>query len=352
MSRTDRVWFPLIAVGLLSLLLAGCGGGGGGSDDGDDNGTTVTFTHSPMDLDDVLYIQPLGNLNPPGHTYPSDHIGFYFADPNQTYPIYAHATSTIIRIYKRTASNASGYDYKLTFRHTSKISSYLDHVVLSEAMLAAAGNLHEGSNEVSIAVTAGQTLGTAGGPPGDLKGMDLGVMDTSSSLPGFIHPERYYDGTRYCRAPLSYYPEPLRSSLYALVRCDGENKDGKIDYDVLGRLVGTWFSEGAGMDEWERQLSFVYEPQHPAQVRVSMGGELGLCEVFSIPDSAPRPAEVSEATGKVAYQLRYPYFNSNQPAAGLLIVQVTGPETIKVELFVGSQATDAEFTAAARTYIR
>ena len=142
--------------------------------------------------------------------------------------------------------------------------------------------------------------------------------------------------------------------IVSYAREDGVSLDVGFYYmaNALGRLVGTWFSEGAGMDEWERQLSFVYEPQHPAQVRVSMGGELGLCEVFSIPDSAPRPAEVPEATGKVAYQLRYPYFNSNQPAAGLLIVQVTGPETIKVELFVGSQATDAEFTAAARTYIR
>src|SRR5712672_3030835 len=42
-------------------------------------GPATLLTVTPMDLSDIREIAPLGNLNPPGHTFPTDHIYFYAA---------------------------------------------------------------------------------------------------------------------------------------------------------------------------------------------------------------------------------------------------------------------------------
>src|SRR5437588_12119875 len=42
--------------------------------------TKPAFTHSPLDLDAIRAITPLGNLNPRGgHIFPTDHIYFDYA---------------------------------------------------------------------------------------------------------------------------------------------------------------------------------------------------------------------------------------------------------------------------------
>ena len=40
------------------------------------------FHVSPVAVDQIRFIVPLGSLNPPGHTLPTDHIYFYVADPS------------------------------------------------------------------------------------------------------------------------------------------------------------------------------------------------------------------------------------------------------------------------------
>jgi hypothetical protein len=348
MGRVRASFFvvALLVVGMVGLV-AGCGGGGGG--DGSPNPPAVTnFTHSPLSLGDLMYIQPLGNLNPPGHTFPTDHIAFYFTDPLQTYSIYAPAAGTIVGVFNRTqAGPPVVYDYKLEISHGGTLRSYLDHVgELDPEILAQTGALPEGYQSVSVPVTGGQRIGSAGGRV-DAYAVDFGSYDTATTLPGFIHPEKYPTQTAHCTSPLSYYTGDLRASLYGHVRRSGEDKDGKIDFDVPGKLVGNWFSQGATADDWTRHLSFVYDPNEPSEVRIGLGGELGMTGAYEVPDTATDPAEVSAATGKVAYTLW-----QNGWQVGLLIAQVTGAETIRVEVFPSRTATDADFTEAARVYTR
>lgn len=332
-------------VGLLAMgALVGCGGGGSPV-----LPVVVTFTRAVMDTGDFAHIQPLGNLNPPGHTFPTDHIYFYFTDPTQTYPVYAPAAATITAIINRSSAGPPAYeDHKLDLRFSRTVRGYLDHVgALDPVIQAAVGALPEGRTVVSVAVAAGQRLGTAGGRAG-LYAMDLGTYDTSRTVAGLIHPEKYYDQTRYCTAPLSYYTGDLRTSLYAQVRRTGADKDGQMDLDQAGKLVGNWFAQGAAISDNERQLACVYDPNEPTEVRISMGGELGLAGVYAVPADAPDPATVGQAQGQVAYRL----LTSGATQVGLMLVQVTGPETLRVQVFPGSTAGTADFTAAARTYTR
>src|SRR5262245_2996759 len=64
------------------LLLAGCGGHHAPTDPNGwgvepPPGGAAQFTVSPLDLSKTPIITPLGNLNPPGHVLPTDHVYFY-----------------------------------------------------------------------------------------------------------------------------------------------------------------------------------------------------------------------------------------------------------------------------------
>jgi hypothetical protein len=173
----------------------------------------------------------------------------------------------------------------------------------------------------------------------------------------FANPARYGDDTRNADSALRFFAEPVRSALYAKVDRRGGDLDGKIDFDVNGRLAGNWFQDGLPVSESSvlaagpKQLAFVRAVEDASAVRISIGGALGLEGVYAVPVTAPDPATVSPESGRVAYRLFIGVPNAG-PAAGLLIVQMTDGETVRVQAFPGSQSADAPFTPAAQTYRR
>jgi hypothetical protein len=222
---------------------------------------------------------------------------------------------------------------------------YLDHVQLD-------GSITEGTM-----LTAGQRIGQSGSLT---YGIDLGVF-SSLKKNFFINPARYPPESVNGDAPLKYFEEPLRSRLYALVYTASGDRDGRFDYDVSGYLAGNWFLEGLPVEQsgnftaWPQHLAFVYDNYDPSSIRVSIGGTLGMVGAYAVQAGAPDPRTVSAATGKVAYQLTIgvpPGATPDPAKKGLLIVQMLDASRIRVEVFSGSQAADADFTSAARIYVR
>src|SRR5258706_4366242 len=128
---------------------------------------------SPVDPLLVDFILPLGNLNPPSHTFPTDHIYFYvgYLRPEiRQVPVFAAADGTVTAIVRHQL------DSKILVRTTSTFSYYIDHVVL-DAAIGQGGRL-----------TTGQRLRTSGS--GGV-GVDLGVINDTRTLSGFITPARY-----------------------------------------------------------------------------------------------------------------------------------------------------------------
>jgi hypothetical protein len=98
---------------------------------------------------------------------------------------------------------------------------------------------------------------------------------------------------------------------YAKVERSVRDKDGKIDFDVPGCLVGNWFLEGlvvhASMrgtpSVWEKQLAFVYDVRQANAIRISIGGAIAPAGAYRVAAGAPDPATVSPAAGKVRYEI-------------------------------------------------
>jgi hypothetical protein len=298
-------------------------------------GSSDRLRAAPLSPDEFTEIVPLGNLNPPGHTFPTDHVYFYLVEPKKTHPVYAPAAGTVDWVLETGRD-----DDKVVVRVTPTFRYYLGHVAL-------APGIRRGTP-----VAEGQRLGTFSGRA---YALDLGVVNDAVTRKGFVNPRRYPADTLHADSPLKHFREPLRATLYARVRRAGPDKDGQIDFDVPGRLVGNWFLDGLGERDsfqpgaWDKHLAFVRDVRDPAAVRIAVGGTLARAGVFAVPKDAPDPAEVSRRTGKVTYQL---LDVRNGTPCGLLLVELVEDDCVRVEVVPGSPRGTPGFSDRARRYRR
>jgi hypothetical protein len=306
------------------------------------------FSVSPIDPSEISGIVPLGNLNPlGGHVFPTDHIYLdYGGKPRLA--VRAPAEGTVYAIRDQLQGGA-----KIEIRVDAHLSYYLAHVLPDPAI------------RVGSPLKAGQVIGRVSGE----SLLDLGACDSRVRLRGFVNPVRYPESTLHTVSPLSLFAEPLKSQLLAKVRRGSRDKEGKIDYDQPGKLVGNWFHESqpvpqssAGRPEiWARQLAFVYDAREPQAIRVSVGGTVAPAGHYAVQPGAPDPATVSIDSGPVNYQLVDTSAPSGPAAAttlspptkGVLLVQLVDEDKLRVEWFPGQAPSVVErFTEAASLYRR
>jgi hypothetical protein len=284
-------------------------------------------------MSNIGSITPLGNLNPPGHTIPTDHI--YFYHPNPSVPVVAPAGGTVFEARR-------GQDDALYVNAAQGVMYYLAHLVLDT-------KIQNGSQ-----ITAGQALGVTST---FAQALDLGVSNDLVTL-FFARPARYPTQTLHADSPLKYFEEPVRSSLYSRVHRNGADKDGRIDFDRVGALSGNWFLEDLPVDNsmnvanGPQHLAFARDVSDPAQLRIAIGGSLSMPGAFWLADTAADPADITPATGLVAYTLYGNPAVRTGAGAGLLIVQMVTAERIQIETFPGSTAATASFTGASLFYVR
>ena len=301
----------------------------------------------PLDLAEIRSITPLGNLNPRGgHVFPTDHIYLDYGG-REGLPVRAPASGRVFAVRGQIRDA-----FKIEVQVNGRFSYYVAHVLpvkgLSVGSTVASGEI--------IAHTSGRSM------------LDLGCVDTQVTLKGFVNPDRYPESTLHCVSPLRLYDEPLRTQLYSKVMRDGADKDGRIDYDIAGRLVGNWFLEGLPVAEssrgspgtWAKQLAFAYDIGQPVIRHASIGGTIAPAGLYELSSVSPDPAEIDVKSGLVRLILTIPEPQENVPphhkatsATGILLVQMLTPSRVKVEFFRGRKAEEITgFTASARVYER
>ncbi len=332
---------------MVSVLLVG--GISCNKNSGDKSGNVYTgpneaskFLYSPIEVSKIKHLLSLGWLQPVGHTIPTDHVYFISTLPSGAppLPIYALTSGKVEKILLVPVLGIQ--ECKVWFRVNEKFSYYIDHIVPDPS-------IKEGSS-----ITAGQRVGTTGLG----SGLDLGVIDETITLSGFMNPLRYVGQTLHCGKPFQYFTDPLKTQLYALVDREGADKDGRIDLDVPGKLIGNWFLDGNtfytdGPNGWDKELAFAFDIQHPSVVLVSIGGTIDMVGKWTIGTGAPLPSEASVANGKIAYQLYSAGGTFQDPSQrGLMIVQMIDDTHIKVQTFAGTKPNDTPFDAGAKVYAR
>jgi hypothetical protein len=300
-----------------------------------------TFTASPLGLGVLRSVIPLGNLNPPGHSFPTNHVYFNWRDQIDTTvaasllpTVYAPASGTIASITRR----SNGADGTITLHYNRQFYFYVDHVSV-DADLA-----------VGDSVSAGQRIGVGSSLT---VGVDLGVMNFDRVPQFFLAPLRTTFESRYGDSPLRYFAEPLKTSLDALVLTTAADKNGAYALDQAGHLVGNWYVVGLAEDQtsesaWTKQLAFAYDESDPSRIVVAIGGTLAVTAgQYTVRGNSPDPAAVTTSNGIVAYTLVTVPLSSQVP--GTLLVQLIDDFTLRAEVVA---AGTAAFSTAAITYER
>jgi len=359
----------------------------------------VIFTSLPLPLDEITVIEPQGELTGyvSGHITPGDHVGFQYDSKGQAIPVYALADGYIVRVERNPGYFGIGVkNYHLYTEYSCTLfGSYVHVTEISQELLNADADFREldsfdedklpqSNNFVypRIPIKAGQVLGKV-----ETWGL-LGILtvDTTVSLSGFTTP-KLYEGEpwkKHAVPVFDYFSDSLKAQLKVKNPRTLEPTYGKIDFDVLGKLIGNWFVEGTNYrgtqtqqfcgnyicPYWNGHLAFVYDFVDPAQVRVSIGYDSGLGDQgpYGIVGNTD-PKTISPDDGLVKFELvklnditekrgfktegkALITENSNE-IIGTLIVEMTDDQHLKMEVFPGKIATQVNgFSGKEKKYYR
>jgi hypothetical protein len=339
------------------------------------------FTTSPLDIDNILGIVPLGNLNPPSHTFPTDHIYFYLprregGDCSDVVTLYSPGDLIITRVNASEHVTAGFTDYSITLQPCTEITVVLGHVsTLSEDLFgdtSAFSNWRQNNEystggetyrhwgkEYNIEISAGQILGTVGGNPNQWA-LDLGVYDQRITQENVANPRRWQQSW-YLRAadPLYYYKEgELLNQLLKLVDRDiVEGKKppyGSVLQDIPGTAQGCWFL--SGVDETypeDPHLALVHSNSRPSYAALSVGNSvrnLSGDEYGFLPKDIGR---LNRDFQDITSDGQLYGFQVNG-FAGIIIIQMPDAETLWLEALAGATTypTSWSFTGNKTVFVR
>ena len=244
----------------------------------------AAFRVAPVDLTQLSEITPLGNLQPPDHTTPTEHTYLHFADEQDrtttVYPLYAPSDVTLLLV-----GSSVGFrdpeDHSIAFALCKDVYGYFNHVKLLSDEVAtllagrecfefADGNAGACEKPLFESVPAGTLLGHVGRLQGNF---DFGALDMRVTH-RFANAERYqFARTPHIVCPYDYYEGELREQLYALLPRTQEPRCGVVALDEPGTLQGAWFQPGSdAVIGWDQQLAFVTDNYDPAIAVIAAGG--------------------------------------------------------------------------------
>tara|TARA_B100000315_G_scaffold207610_1_gene202426 strand:- start:1572 stop:2876 length:1305 start_codon:yes stop_codon:yes gene_type:complete len=265
------------------------------------------LTIPPLNIDDYEVIAPLGNLNPPGHTLPTDHIYYYLTRDDVLGTVKANIYAPgDIRIFSLDFSRyfidgvEQYIDYTIIFPPCRDQTLRFGHVrTLNTQLLEILNNSEVRCGEVyglgpetyqycwvdlALDVEAGTILGTAGGFNFGSWALDLWAFDLSTPPLQYTSSMRYglslNDQSFHVVCPLDLFTDEVRQEQESKVGLVGGNKRtiepicGEVMQDISGTAQGNWFAgeDLTDMSKWDKHLAFVHDNFDPAFSAISIGG--------------------------------------------------------------------------------
>ena len=141
------------------------------------------------------------------------------------------------------------------------------------------------AGSMNFLVKAGQVIGRIGGQT-----LDFAVWDTEKPLTGFIVPEHYQAEfwKIYTANPYDYFADDVKALLIERNPRIVDPIEGKIDYDLDGKLIGNWFVEdtngymGNNREEyWSTHLAVAPDHYDPSKYIISIGNFNNEAQQFS-----------------------------------------------------------------------
>ncbi len=348
---------------------------------------TALFTTSPLPLANIIGWVPLGAMEPPGHTFPTDHQYLYFANPNNpgntTLNVVAPSAMRIWMIYQDTGSSN---EYSLWVQPCAEIIARIGSITgLASDVAAAAGAINQNcqtfgtstqcQKELTYDVQAGHVIATINSATE--YALDWWLWDSRATPIAFVDPAKFTAGpepgfTEANIVPASaYFTAAMTPQIDAkLASFDGMQArttapvDGTIAVDVPNTARGYWFNPGQAYPPETYQAALAPDNITPSTTQViSLGvsqanlGNGGVRGSFTptTNGSIDRAFESVMADGNIyCYN---PVIENTAGQTGLIILQLTDANTLKIEVqaLTGGSCVAAQpwaFAANAVTYKR
>jgi hypothetical protein len=306
------------------------------------------FTTAPVDMSSVSGITPLGNIGPPGHTFPTDHTYLHVGEwgSAQAFELFAPADVYITMISWGKGMTQDPIDYTIYFALCKDVVGYYNHVkALSDEINKLTDKVEcedfgtQAENSCTKILMEKVEDGTLLGEVGYKQGnFDFGLIDLRKEL-NFTNPKRHPTRTRYIQCPYDYYTGEMQSQFFNLIKRDDSQRCGATMQDVPGTLKGTWFHETAEDEyvvDWNVYLAFVNENDFPDVQVVSVAGIFTNSSKFKFtPKASGRiNREFSQVTadGDVYCYQAEDVGKSHEPVpSGKILVQLISDLQLKIE---------------------
>lgn len=300
----------MVIVGLISLVVVGAVGiflvvkGGLGLGTGsripECGETNEFFTHKPVNFEDIDSITPLGNLNPSGHTFPTDHLYLNIKEGKTDIPVYAPGDLwvTDLHLSKKYEDGGTTEDYSVNFKPCQEFSAYYIHInTLSEKLQEEFDKNYSDENcneyttggtkfrmcfvEANVKLSAGELIGTTGYE--GQRNFDLGANDLridTSFVAQYTKRAEWRGSMVNTVCPLDYFTPDLKTKLYSIVGDTGgvrrtiEPICGTVNQDEWGTAQGVWFLAGMPVEERggeDEHAALVHHNVDPTQGVFSIG---------------------------------------------------------------------------------
>ena len=314
-----------------------------------------TYTVPPVDLNEVYDITPLGNLGPPGHTLPTEHMYFHISSggaSEKKIPLRAPGDIFIMEVSG--GEDVDQGEFSMFFALCKEVMGYYIHIkTLADAVKELIRDIgcevwtFNPSNICARRLVHQVAAGTVLGKVGDLQGnFDFGVYDLRTNLE-YANQHQYGGRSLHIVCPLDFYDNETRSELYAKIVRTAEPKCGTVMQDVPGTLQGNWFLADAANPSGDEQLAFVHDNADPSTAVISVGGTFMNHSKWQF---APQSADLTNRDfTDVTPDGNIYCYKSDQP--GIIIVQLKSTTELVIEHLQGS-CTDAVQFESATTYRR
>lgn len=224
-------------------------------------GNGPVLTRSPMDLAVLDSISPLGSINPPEHTIPTDHNYFMFRyeRPDERYDMVAPANAVVTSLgYSGEVRDGQheNTDFSIILSPCRGLSFRFSHINTLEGKLKGEIGVNgKGADchtdkpttdkeiitcgkKTDVRLAAGDIMGRVGAKY--VAAWDFWAHKEGYINPGITTPAYRYDTDAVCG--LDYFVDEIKAQIYALVKRRGEPKCGEVGQDKKDTLQGSWFA--------------------------------------------------------------------------------------------------------------
>ncbi len=364
----------ILILSFLSLFFMACGGGGsnGGNEirgDYRDCSDIAVLTQSPISLNDLVAVAPLGTVDPPDHTQPTRHTYWYSGDPanppaQEDLPlVYSPGNIRIFEVELSSYSNTTRpytTDYTIRFFLCDDVWGYFNHVLVLDPDFAdLVGDMNAGKcdsyntssetvtecvKSVSIDLEPGTIIGTTS----YLGTLDFGIDDNRVTHT-LANPNRF-EFMEHAVCPQDYYDAATEQTLLAVtgmwdgsVQRTEEPRCGYVDFDIAGTASGAWVLDPLDPNQFleAASISLARDIVDPSVALFSMGNVGTMFDGQVLTFTPQNSGNINRAFEDITDDQIYCYDQSNNS----ILIQLVNSSALKLEIVSNNcQVGDYQFS--------